>query len=96
MSDCFSLERLKYLQQVGADLAQLDFGLIIAKQTENEIWFRGYGEEPYVYHAQKGPSKFLGGAFLVESAADLEKYGSGQCYLSRLIDIQLELYRFLM
>ncbi|KAJ5936312.1 hypothetical protein N7454_005610 [Penicillium verhagenii] len=50
-----------------------DFGMTIAKRTDDEIWYRGYGVDPYVYYAKKGPKKFLGGAFLVESYQDLEK-----------------------
>jgi hypothetical protein len=49
-----------------------DFGMTIAKKNDDEIWFRGYGVDPYVYYAMKGPKKFLGGAFQVESYQDLE------------------------
>jgi hypothetical protein len=52
----------------------LDFGMIIAKQTDDEIWYRGYGADPYVYYAKKGPKQFLGGSFLVESYQDLERW----------------------
>lgn len=46
----------------------------IAKQTEDKIWFKGYGPDPYVYVVQKGVEpKFLGGTFMVESHADLER-----------------------
>ncbi|KGO45044.1 hypothetical protein PEX1_024730 [Penicillium expansum] len=50
-----------------------DFGMTIAKKTDDEIWYRGYGVDPYVYYAKKGTKKFLGGAFEVESYQDLEK-----------------------
>lgn len=52
-----------------------DFGMHVAARSADgeRIWFRGYGEDPYVYYAQKGPKEFLGGTFLVESMADLEK-----------------------
>jgi hypothetical protein len=50
-----------------------DFGMTIAKQTDDEIWYRGYGVDPYVYYAKKGPKQFLGGAFEVESYQDLER-----------------------
>lgn len=50
-----------------------DFGMVVAKQTENEIWYRGYGNDQYVYYARKGEKQFLGGAFEVESYQDLEK-----------------------
>ena len=51
----------------------LDFGMHVAKKTETQIWFRGYSSDQYVYYAQKGPKKFLGGTFEVESYAELEK-----------------------
>jgi hypothetical protein len=52
-----------------------DFGMHIVKQTEAKIWWRGYGDQPYVYVVEKGEEmKFLGGAFEVESYADLERY----------------------
>lgn len=47
----------------------------IVKKTENKIWLGGYGDDPYVLVAQRGDEdKYLGGCFLVESEADLEKY----------------------
>ncbi|KAK3722462.1 hypothetical protein LTR37_002454 [Vermiconidia calcicola] len=60
-----------------------DFGMHVAKETEDRIWFRGYGDDQYVYYAQKGAEKkFLGGCFAVESYEDLEKAakipGAGQ------------------
>lgn len=51
----------------------LDFGMVIAKQTEDKIWFRGYSTDQYVYYAQRGPRKFMGGTYEVETFADLEK-----------------------
>jgi hypothetical protein len=45
----------------------------VAKRTEEEIWFRGYGPDQYVYYAKKGPKKFLGGVFMAECLAELEK-----------------------
>ena len=50
-----------------------DFGMTVAKKAEGKKWFRGYGIDQYVYYAQEGPMKFLGGAFEVESYEDLEK-----------------------
>lgn len=50
-----------------------DFGMHVAKKAQDKIWFRGYGPDQYVYYAQKGPKKFLGGAFQVETFGDLEK-----------------------
>jgi hypothetical protein len=47
----------------------------IVKRTDEKIWFGGYGEEHYVYVVEKGSEdKFLGGVYVVESEADLEKY----------------------
>lgn len=55
-----------------ADLS-LDFGMVVEKRTDDERWFRGYGDDQYVYYARKGPKEYLGGTFTVESYADLEK-----------------------
>lgn len=58
---------------VGCKLKIIDFGMVIAKRTENEVWFRGYGVDQYVYYAAKGPKKFLGGVFAVDSKEEFEK-----------------------
>lgn len=51
----------------------------IAKKTEDKIWFTGYGPDPYVYVAERGTEdKYLGGCFLVETEADLERYESSE------------------
>lgn len=48
-----------------------------AKRTDNKLYMRGYGEDPYVYVAVKTKDgqepKFLGGSWLVESMDDLRK-----------------------
>jgi hypothetical protein len=52
-----------------------DFGMHLVRQTEQKMWWRGYGDQPYVYVVEKGAEmKFLGGVFEVESYAELEKY----------------------
>ncbi|KAH7563837.1 hypothetical protein BM1_00884 [Bipolaris maydis] len=64
-----------------ADLAKarqflLDFGLSIAKETPGEeIFFQGYGEEPFVYVARQasGTAYFEGAAYEVESRDELER-----------------------
>jgi hypothetical protein len=50
-----------------------DFGMSVAKKGEGKRWYKGYGEDQYVYYAQEGEKKFLGGCFEVESYAELEK-----------------------
>lgn len=45
----------------------------LVKSTETQRWFGGYGPDQYVYLAQKGAKKFLGGTFEVESYEELEK-----------------------
>ncbi|KAK3116334.1 hypothetical protein LTR53_003411 [Teratosphaeriaceae sp. CCFEE 6253] len=52
-----------------------DFGMHVAERSEDgqRVWYRGYGTLQYVYYAQRGPKKFLGGTFEVESHAELEK-----------------------
>lgn len=55
----------------------LDFGLTIASETPGkEIFFKGYGTEPFVYIARQSPtskSYFGGAAYEVESRAELER-----------------------
>lgn len=46
----------------------------VVQRTDDEVWYRGYGADQYVYYARKGPKKFLGGTFEVESYSDLERY----------------------
>ncbi|KAJ5125334.1 uncharacterized protein N7443_008406 [Penicillium atrosanguineum] len=47
--------------------------MTVVKRTDDEIWYRGYGDDQYVYYARKGPKEYLGGTFAVESYEDLEK-----------------------
>ncbi len=70
--------KLSHMRYQHPDLEEItaflrDFGLVIAKQTRDEIWYRGYGPDQYVYYARRGPRKFLGGSFEVESYEELEK-----------------------
>ncbi|KAJ8117584.1 hypothetical protein OPT61_g1249 [Boeremia exigua] len=54
----------------------LDFGLSIAQETPGkEVFFAGYGEEPFVYIARQsdGKSYFGGAAYEVESRLELER-----------------------
>lgn len=56
----------------------LDFGLQIVLESDEEIFFRGYGSEPFVYHLKKAnpsasASVFGGAAYTVESYAELER-----------------------
>lgn len=44
-----------------------------ARQQGDEIWFKGYGPDQYVYYVRKGEKKFLGGVFEVESKEELER-----------------------
>ncbi|TKA83388.1 hypothetical protein B0A55_01005 [Friedmanniomyces simplex] len=79
-ADQIKLVRLSHMRYQHPDLDQIttflrDFGMHIAKRSDDgeRIWYRGYGTTQYVYYAQKGPKKFLGGTFEVESHAELEK-----------------------
>lgn len=54
----------------------LDFGLVTAEETDNRIWMRGFGKDPFVYVAEKthdGKRRFLGGGWIVQSLAELDK-----------------------
>ena len=54
----------------------LDFGLQIQEENSDSIFFRGYGEEPFVYHLKRSPqgapSTFGGAAYVVSSYSELE------------------------
>ena len=72
------LVKLSHMRYQHPDLDEIttflaDFGMHLVKSTDDRRWFRGYGPDQYVYYAQKGPKKFLGGTYEVESYADLEK-----------------------
>jgi hypothetical protein len=51
----------------------VDFGMQIAQRTDDEIWFKGYGSDQYVYYARKGPKQFLGGTFEAQSQEDFDR-----------------------
>lgn len=55
----------------------LDFGLTITQETPGkEIFFKGYGSEPFLYCARQaeGPNPYFGGAtYAVEHRSELEK-----------------------
>ena len=54
----------------------LDFGLVIDEERDGkEIFFRGYGSEPFIYRAKQteGEPSFDGGAYVVETRHELEK-----------------------
>ncbi|KAM5527618.1 hypothetical protein FOXYSP1_19980 [Fusarium oxysporum f. sp. phaseoli] len=57
-------------------------------ETEDRIWFQGYGVDQYVYYAQKGPKQFLGGTFEVETYDDLVKASKlkGASHIQLLVD----------
>lgn len=72
------LTRLSHMRYQHPDLETihqflLDFGLQVALRTDDEVWYKGYGPDQYVYYAKKGSKKFLGGAFCAASWDDLEK-----------------------
>lgn len=54
----------------------LDFGLQIVQESEDEIFFRGYGSEPFIYllrRSKTGASSFGGAAYVVDSESELER-----------------------
>ncbi|KAK2807301.1 hypothetical protein FQN50_005455 [Emmonsiellopsis sp. PD_5] len=77
-SEQIRLTKVAHMRYQHPDLDEItqflqDFGMHVAKKTDTKVWYRGYGPDQYVYYAQKGPKKFLGGTFEVESYAELEK-----------------------
>ncbi|KAF3002657.1 hypothetical protein E8E13_009482 [Curvularia kusanoi] len=72
------LTKLVHMRYQHPDLDEItvflrDFGMSVAHKTESARWYKGYGDDQYVYYAQQGPKKFLGGCFEVESYGELEK-----------------------
>lgn len=54
----------------------IDFGFVEEKRTEDIIYFRGYGRDPYVYVASKskdGKQRFRGPAFVAASQEEFDK-----------------------
>ena len=50
------------------------FGMQLAHETEDAIYYRGTGTQPYCYVANRGDSnRYLGAAFYVDSAEELEQ-----------------------
>ncbi|KAF2743048.1 hypothetical protein M011DRAFT_529454 [Sporormia fimetaria CBS 119925] len=77
-SSQIKLRRISHMRYQHPDLDEIttflrDFGMTVAKKTPTQRWYKGYGTDQYVYYAEKGEKKFLGGAFEVSSFADLEK-----------------------
>ena len=51
-----------------------DFGLVVATRTDNELFMRGTGSQPYIYRITRGrEARFLGLGLSVSSEADLQK-----------------------
>ena len=53
-----------------------DFGFVEEARTEETIYFRGYGKDPYIYVACKsrdGKPRFRGAAFVAASREDFNK-----------------------
>jgi hypothetical protein len=73
-----SLRRIAHIYTTHIDLDTqvqflLDFGFSVASKSENEVYFRGYGTEPFLICARKGTENAFGGtAFVVDSLEDLE------------------------
>jgi catechol 2,3-dioxygenase-like lactoylglutathione lyase family enzyme len=72
------LVRIAHVNYIHADISKahqflLDFGMTVADTRGDTTYYRGYGTEPFVYSATKGPENVFNGAgFVVESMEDLE------------------------
>lgn len=77
---CIRIVRVSHMRYRHVDLDRArqfleDFGMELA-YSENDgktLYFSGLGPDAYCYVAEQGEPEFLGGAFLVETKADLEK-----------------------
>lgn len=74
-----SLNRIAHVYYTHKNLEKaheflLDFGFSIVKATDDQIYYRGYGTEPFLYCATRGAEDAFGGAgFVVDSMEDLER-----------------------
>ncbi|KAL5320285.1 hypothetical protein ACEPPN_011086 [Leptodophora sp. 'Broadleaf-Isolate-01'] len=74
------LERLLYTHYQHQNLAAAnkfftDFGFIPVQQSDDIVYYRGFGDSPYIYVAERSPDKskhFVGGGWVVKSQTDLE------------------------
>jgi hypothetical protein len=89
------LLKTAFVEYYHVDLAKarqffLDFGLSIAEEHPGrEIYFKGFGTEPFVYVARQAEgdnAEFGGAAYVVESRAELERASliAGASKISRL------------
>jgi hypothetical protein len=73
-----SLNRIAHVYYTHKNLEEahqflLDFGFSVVQQTKDQIYYRGYGTEPFLYCATRGTEDEFGGtAFIVDSLEDLE------------------------
>ncbi|KAJ5365230.1 Glyoxalase/Bleomycin resistance protein/Dihydroxybiphenyl dioxygenase [Penicillium concentricum] len=79
--DRIHLKKLSHMRYQHPDLEETHrfmthFGMQVAKKVKDEIWYRGYGSDQYVYYARKGPKQFLGGTFEALSQEDFNKAAS--------------------
>ncbi len=51
----------------------VDFGMVRAARTNDTLYMRGTGAEPFIHVTERGDPAFLGFAFLANSVEDLEK-----------------------
>ncbi|KAJ9615221.1 hypothetical protein H2200_001295 [Cladophialophora chaetospira] len=74
------LDRLLYTQYQHQNLESAhkfftDFGFHVAAREDNIIYYRGFGENPFIYVAEQSPDKskhFAGSGFVVREREDLE------------------------
>lgn len=74
------LDRLLYTHYQHPNLEQankffLDFGFTPVRKSDNLIHYRGFGENPFIYVAEKSPDNakhFVRGGWLVRSSEDLD------------------------
>jgi hypothetical protein len=86
MTDKILIDRLSHCRYGHPDIQAAktfftDFGLVTEKETDNKIWMRGFGKDSFVYVAEKthdGKRRFLGGGWIVQDFADLEKAAKRQ------------------
>jgi catechol 2,3-dioxygenase-like lactoylglutathione lyase family enzyme len=72
--ECMSYAVYRHIDLAPVRAFFLDFGLLIADESPERIYFRGYGDAPFIYVAEKGDTKkFVGVGLKVSSLGALEK-----------------------
>lgn len=58
----------------------IHFGLHRVERTDDTLFMRGEGPQPFIHESRLGPKKFLGSAYVARSEEDLEALGQSESF----------------